>query len=104
MHDFSFTEAISFMVRCDTQDEIDHYWDKLGQGGDERAQQCGWLKDKYGVSWQVVPTALSQLLSGPLPGGAQRATEAMLKMKKLDIEQLKLAYEGSIVEPAGNLR
>jgi len=91
---FTFTEAISLMVNCDSQEEVDHYWEKLAEGGDPEAQQCGWLKDRYGVSWQVVPAALGELMSGPLAGGAQRAMEAMLKMKKLDIGQLRRAYEG----------
>jgi predicted 3-demethylubiquinone-9 3-methyltransferase (glyoxalase superfamily) len=92
---FKFSEAISLVVNCDSQAEVDYYWEKLIQGGDPEAQQCGWLKDRYGVSWQVVPTALAELMSGTLAGGPQRAMEAMLKMKKLDIEQLRLAYEGS---------
>ena len=91
---FKFNEAISLVVNCDSQAEVDYYWEKLSQGGDEQAQQCGWLKDRYGVSWQVVPTAMAELMSGSLPGGAQRATEAMLKMKKLDIGELRRAYEG----------
>jgi predicted 3-demethylubiquinone-9 3-methyltransferase (glyoxalase superfamily) len=91
---FKFNEAISLIVNCDTQAEVDYYWQRLSEGGDEQAQQCGWLKDKYGVSWQVVPTAMGELMSGPLPGGAQRATAAMLKMKKLDLEVLRRAYEG----------
>ncbi len=91
---FKFTEAISLVVNCDSQAEVDYYWEKLSQGGDEQAQQCGWLKDRYGVSWQVVPTAMGEWMSGSLPGGPQRATEAMLKMKKLDIGQLRRAYEG----------
>jgi len=91
---FKFNEAVSLMVNCDTQEEVDYYWEKLSQGGDEQAQQCGWLKDKYGLSWQVVPAALGKLMSGSLPGGPQRAMQAMLKMRKLDIEQLGRAYEG----------
>ena len=79
---------------CDTQEEIDDYWDKLGQGGDPKAQQCGWLKDKYGLSWQVVPTGMEQMLKDPESPGARRAMEAMLKMKKIDIAALKRAFEG----------
>ena len=91
---FKFNEAISFQVYCDTQEEVDHYWGKLSAGGDERAQQCGWLKDKYGVSWQVVPIALIEMISDPDQAKSQRAMAAMLKMKKLDIAALKRAYAG----------
>ncbi len=91
---FTFNEAISFEVGCESQDEVDYYWEKLSEGGDERAQQCGWLKDKFGVSWQVVPTMLVELISDPHSAKSQRATEAMLKMKKLDIEELRRAYDG----------
>ena len=90
---FKFTEAISFVVNCESQEEVDYYWDKLSAGGDEQAQQCGWLKDKYGVSWQIVPTALGELLNGPDPAKSQRAMAAMLKMKKIDIKELRQAYE-----------
>jgi predicted 3-demethylubiquinone-9 3-methyltransferase (glyoxalase superfamily) len=81
-------------ILCDNQQEVDHYWEKLSVGGDERAQQCGWLKDRYGLSWQVVPKALIELISDPDPAKAQRATQAMLQMKKLDIEQLRRAAAG----------
>jgi predicted 3-demethylubiquinone-9 3-methyltransferase (glyoxalase superfamily) len=91
---FTFNEAISFQIMCDTQQEIDYYWDTLGQGGDERAQQCGWLKDRYGVSWQVVPVALVEIINASDPAKARRATEAMLRMKKLDIEALQRAFAG----------
>lgn len=91
---FKFTEAVSFWIHCKTQKEIDHYWKGLSKGGDPKAQQCGWLKDKFGVSWQVVPTVLPKLISGPDPKKSQRAMQAMLKMKKLDIEKLKKAYDG----------
>jgi predicted 3-demethylubiquinone-9 3-methyltransferase (glyoxalase superfamily) len=94
-HGFSFNEAISLMVRCDTQDEIDYYWSKLTEGGDPRAQQCGWLRDKYGVSWQVSPVILGEMLQGKDPVRAARVTEAFLKMKKFEIAELKRAYEGS---------
>jgi predicted 3-demethylubiquinone-9 3-methyltransferase (glyoxalase superfamily) len=91
---FKFNEAISLQIYCETQAEIDHYWDKLAKGGDVNAQQCGWLKDKYGVSWQVVPTVLIDMLSDPDSARSQRAMTAMLKMKKLDIAQLERAYSG----------
>ena len=92
---FHFNEAISLMIHCKTQREVDHYWEKLSQGGDEAAQQCGWLKDRYGLSWQVVPDALPDLIGGPDPVKSQRAMQAMLGMKKLDIEALRRAYAGS---------
>src|SRR5437762_3804586 len=79
---FKFTEAISLVVNCETQREVDHFWDKLSAGGQE--VECGWLKDRFGVSWQVVPTILSQLLAGADPEKSRRAMSAMLKMKKLD--------------------
>jgi predicted 3-demethylubiquinone-9 3-methyltransferase (glyoxalase superfamily) len=91
---FTFNEAISLQVFCDTQEEIDSYWERLSQGGDPRAQQCGWLKDKYGLSWQVVPNGMEEMLKDPESPGARRAMEAMLKMKKLDIAALNRAYEG----------
>ena len=91
---FRFNEAISLQIFCENQEEVDHYWDKLTVGGDEKAQQCGWLKDRFGVSWQVVPKALIAMLLDPDAGKAQRATTAMLKMKKFDIAELKRAYEG----------
>jgi predicted 3-demethylubiquinone-9 3-methyltransferase (glyoxalase superfamily) len=88
---FTFNEAVSFVVSCHTQEEIDHYWDALSQGGDEKAQQCGWLKDRFGVSWQVVPTELSQWLNHPDGVKAQKAMSAMLQMKKLDMRVLQTA-------------
>jgi predicted 3-demethylubiquinone-9 3-methyltransferase (glyoxalase superfamily) len=91
---FKFNEAISFQINCETQEEVDYYWDTLSKGGDERAQQCGWLKDKYGVSWQVVPRLLVEMITDPDPGKSGRVMEAMLQMKKLDIDQLKRAYAG----------
>ena len=90
---FKFNEAISFVVNCESQQEVDHYWGKLSEGGDEKAQQCGWLKDKYGMSWQVVPKVLSELLSDPDPEKSGRVMNAMLQMKKIDIGRLKQAYE-----------
>ena len=91
---FKFNEAISFQIACETQDEVDYYWEKLSAGGDETAQQCGWLKDKYGVSWQVVPAVLIEMLKDSESEKSQRAMEAVLQMKKLDIEKLKQAYAG----------
>jgi predicted 3-demethylubiquinone-9 3-methyltransferase (glyoxalase superfamily) len=93
-HDFTFNEAISFIVNCETQEEVDRLWNKLSEGGDEKAQQCGWLKDKYGVSWQVVPTILDELLADKDKKKAGKVMEALLKMKKLDIKKLKEAYNG----------
>jgi predicted 3-demethylubiquinone-9 3-methyltransferase (glyoxalase superfamily) len=86
---FTFNEAISFQVSCETQDEVDYLWSKLSQGGEEGP--CGWLKDKYGVSWQIVPTALAELISDPDPEKAQQAMKAMLGMRKIDIEALRRA-------------
>jgi predicted 3-demethylubiquinone-9 3-methyltransferase (glyoxalase superfamily) len=94
---FKFNEAISFQIMCRDQEEVDYYWNKLTQGGDPNAQQCGWLKDKYGLSWQVVPTALVELLGDPDREKSGRAMEAMLKMKKLDIAELERAFEGEVV-------
>jgi len=91
---FKFNEAISFQVDCETQEEVDYYWEKLSEGGDEKAQQCGWLKDKYGVSWQIVPTVLPGMISDPDSAKSQRAMKAMLQMKKLDIDALRRAYAG----------
>ncbi len=96
---FTFNESVSFMVQCKDQKEIDYYWEKLGAGGDPAAQQCGWLKDKYGLSWQIVPADMDRLFEDDKSGGAQRAMIAMLKMKKLDIAELERAYEGK-GEPA----
>jgi len=89
---FRFTEAVSFVIHCKTQEEVDDYWSKLTSGGGKESM-CGWLKDKYGLSWQVVPDPLIQMLSDPDPKKAKRATEAMFKMKKLDIAAAKNAYE-----------
>jgi predicted 3-demethylubiquinone-9 3-methyltransferase (glyoxalase superfamily) len=88
-----FTEAISFVVNCESQDEVDYYWEQLSGGGDEKAQQCGWLKDQYGVSWQIVPTVLGELLNDPDPEKSRRVMKAMLQMKKIDIETLKQASD-----------
>jgi predicted 3-demethylubiquinone-9 3-methyltransferase (glyoxalase superfamily) len=86
---FKFTEAVSFVVNCQTQDEVDFYWDKLSAGGGE--VQCGWLKDKFGLSWQIVPTVLPELLANPDPKKSERVMKAMLTMKKLDIRALQQA-------------
>jgi len=91
---FKFNEAISFQVNCDTQAEVDYYWEKLSAGGDVKAQQCGWLKDRYGASWQIVPRVLVEMVMDPDPAKSGRAMEAMLQMKKLDIAELKRAYAG----------
>ncbi|MBX3439256.1 MAG: VOC family protein [Planctomycetaceae bacterium] len=91
---FQFNEAVSFQVYCETQAEIDHFWEKLGAEGDPQARQCGWLKDKFGVSWQVVPTILSKLMNDSDPGRSQRVMQAVFQMKKLDIDQLQRAAEG----------
>jgi predicted 3-demethylubiquinone-9 3-methyltransferase (glyoxalase superfamily) len=88
---FTFSPAISFYVNCETQEEVDLFWDKLSEGGEK--QQCGWLKDKFGVSWQIVPTALGELLNDKNVQKSQNVMQAMLKMEKLDIQGLKLAYE-----------
>jgi predicted 3-demethylubiquinone-9 3-methyltransferase (glyoxalase superfamily) len=90
---YKFTPAISLFVSCETQEEVDHLWEKLTAGGGE-AVQCGWLTDKYGVSWQIIPTILLKLMSDPDPTKANRVMKAMLPMVKLDIEGLKRAYEG----------
>ena len=92
--EFKFNEAISFLVNCETQEEVDYYWEKLSAGGDEKAQQCGWLKDRYGVSWQVVPRVLIELLSDPDYQKSQKVMKAMLQMKKIDIAGLRRAAAG----------
>ena len=89
--EYTFTEAVSFQIMCEDQDEIDFFWNSLSEGGEEGP--CGWLKDRYGVSWQVVPTALPELINDPDPARAQRATQAMLGMGKLDIAALQRAAE-----------
>lgn len=92
---FQFNEAISLMVNCASQEEIDYYWDRLSAGGDPKAQQCGWLKDKFGVSWQVVPDRMDDLFEDAQSPGAQRAMNAMLQMKKIDIAEIRRAYDGA---------
>lgn len=91
---FKINEAVSFEVACEDQAEVDYYWEKLSVGGPVEAQQCGWVKDKYGVSWQVVPKILIELINDPDPTKAQRAFQAMLQMKKLDIAALERAVAG----------
>jgi predicted 3-demethylubiquinone-9 3-methyltransferase (glyoxalase superfamily) len=91
---FKFTEAISFFVGCDTQEEIDRLWTKLTADGGSPSQ-CGWLKDKFGLSWQIVPNSLGRMLGDKDPAKSQRAMQAMLRMKKLDLQQLQLAYDGA---------
>jgi predicted 3-demethylubiquinone-9 3-methyltransferase (glyoxalase superfamily) len=92
---FRFNEAISFQIFCDSQEEIDYYWEALTAGGDPTAHQCGWLKDRYGVSWQVVPKGMEEMLADPESAAGQRAMEAMLRMKKIDMRELQSAYEGA---------
>ncbi len=93
-HPFDFTEAVSFVINCDDQKEIDYFWDKLKEGGDPAARQCGWLKDRFGVSWQVVPAALGKMLMDKDPKRSSRVLDAMMPMKKLDLKALKDAYKG----------
>ncbi len=100
--EFKFTEAISFFVNCETQSEVDELWDKLSAGGEKG--QCGWLKDKYGVSWQIVPTALGKLLNDADPAKSQRVMEAMLQMSKIDIASLERAYAQPSLAPSGSRR
>jgi predicted 3-demethylubiquinone-9 3-methyltransferase (glyoxalase superfamily) len=92
---FKFNEAVSLQINCDTQEEIDYYWEKLTAGGDPKAQQCGWLKDKYGLSWQVTPNMEEFFKQDANSPGAKRAMEAMLRMKKIDMAELQRAYEGA---------
>jgi predicted 3-demethylubiquinone-9 3-methyltransferase (glyoxalase superfamily) len=89
---FKFNEAISFQIYCETQEQVDYYWEKLSEGGDKNAQQCGWLKDKFGVSWQVVPTVLITMLQDKDSNKTERVMKAMLQMHKLDINALTKAY------------
>lgn len=91
---FKFNEAVSFIVNCESQEKIDYYWNRLSSGGDEKAQQCGWLKDRYGVSWQIVPTVLSRLMGGSDGEKSRRVMKALLEMKKLDVAALQRAYDG----------
>jgi len=96
---FRFNEAVSFSVACASQEEVDHYWQALTAGGEEGP--CGWLKDRYGLSWQVNPIALGRMLSDPDPVRAKRVMEAMLKMKKIDTAALQRAYDGAPAPPSG---
>ena len=89
---FQFNESVSFVVHCDTQEEIDYYWNKLSEGGDARAQVCGWLKDRFGLSWQVVPSQMEKFTSDP--ARADKVMKVLLQMKKLDLAVLQAAYEG----------
>ena len=91
---FKFNEAVSLVVHCQSQDEVDHYWDRLSQGGDPAAQQCGWLKDRFGLSWQVVPDRVTALLSDRDPEKVRRAMAAVLNMKKIDIAEVERAAAG----------
>jgi predicted 3-demethylubiquinone-9 3-methyltransferase (glyoxalase superfamily) len=91
---FKFNEAISLQVHCDTQQEIDDYWEQLGAGGDPNAQQCGWLKDKFGLSWQIVPSAMETMFHGEATAASNRAMAAMLTMKKIDMAEVERAYRG----------
>ena len=92
---FTFNEAISFVIRCRDQGEVDRFWEALTPGGDPKSQQCGWLKDKFGLSWQVVPDRLLELIKDPDPARGKRVMDAMMKMKKLDVAVLEKAAEGS---------
>ena len=90
---FKFNEAVSFIVNCQSQEEIEYYWENLSEDGDKKAQQCGWLKDKFGLSWQIVPTVLSEMLQDKDSAKAERVMKAMLQMKKINIKILKQAYK-----------
>ncbi len=91
---FKFNEAVSFQIECATQEEVDYYWERLSEGGDPKAQQCGWLKDKYGLSWQVTPKGMAEMLNDPDTAKSQRAFQAMLQMKKLEVAGLQRAFAG----------
>jgi predicted 3-demethylubiquinone-9 3-methyltransferase (glyoxalase superfamily) len=93
---FKFTEAISFQVLCENQEEVNYFWEALTESGDEKAQQCGWLKDKFGVSWQIIPKQLGDFVGSSDIEKSQRAVKAMLQMKKIDLEEIKKAYFGGI--------
>ena len=98
--EFKFNEAVSLQKFCKDQQEIDYYWDKLGAGGDPTAQACGWLKDRYGLSWQVVPEGMDDMFRDEKSPETKRAMEAMLKMKKIDIAELQRAYDGKSLQTA----
>ena len=91
---FKFTEAISFIIHCEDQKELDYYWEKLSEGGDEKAQVCGWLKDQFGVSWQIIPENLTEMVNDSNPEKSERMMKALLQMKKIDIKTLEQAYQG----------
>ena len=91
---FKFNEAVSFQVSCDSQQEVDYYWEKLSTGGDPKAQQCGWLKDKFGLSWQVVPRVVVEMMTDKDAKKSGRVMQALMQMKKLDLPELKRAYDG----------
>jgi len=93
---YKFTEAVSLFVKCETQEEVDEYWDKLVEGGQE--QPCGWLKDRFGLSWQIIPNALGELLGDKDPARAKRVMDAMLKMKKIEVAKLRAAHQGDDTE------
>ncbi|WP_285765932.1 VOC family protein [Peribacillus sp. SI8-4] len=88
---FQFTEAISFIIHCRSQEEVDYYWDKLSEGGEEKAQACGWLKDRFGVSWQIIPEHITDMINDPDPERSARVMTALYQMKKIDINTLKQA-------------
>lgn len=90
---FQHSEAVSFQIGCESQEEADRYWDALVEGGGSHSQ-CGWLKDRFGISWQVTPPGMGELLGGPDPEGARRAMEAMLEMQRIDVDAMRAAYEG----------
>jgi predicted 3-demethylubiquinone-9 3-methyltransferase (glyoxalase superfamily) len=92
---FKFNEAVSFIIQCEDQAEIDRYWAALGKGGDPKTQQCGWLKDRFGLSWQIMPRELPAMMSGPDRAKSERVMKALLQMKKLDLAALRRAYEGA---------
>jgi len=92
---FKFNEAVSFQVACESQEEVDYYWGRLSEGGDPSARQCGWLKDKYGLSWQIVPNALSKWLQDPDANKRDRVMNALLQMRKIEIKELERAFEQS---------
>jgi predicted 3-demethylubiquinone-9 3-methyltransferase (glyoxalase superfamily) len=92
---FRFNEAVSFQVLCEDQDEVDYFWERLGADGDPQAQQCGWLKDRFGLSWQVITRGLGELVGDPGSPNSARAMRAMLKMKKIDLEKIRRAYDGA---------
>lgn len=95
-NNYPFNEAISFIIDCKDQEEIDYYWNRLSEGGDPNAQQCGWLKDKFGISWQVVPIKiLTDMLADPKKEKTERVTKAFMKMKKFNLQELQSAYEDS---------